>query len=82
MEHGEDPLEELVDHGDLVEVPLALLDHSENAELDEVGVLAEDVGQFEESGVDEDGEGVPLEEARKANDCLALNSEYCHELIQ
>ena len=39
-------------------------------------MLAEDVGQLEEGGVDEDGEGVPLEESREADDGLALNSEY------
>ena len=39
-------------------------------------MLSEDVCQLEEGRVDEDGEGVPLEEPREADDGLALESEY------
>ena len=40
-------------------------------------MLSEDVGQLEEGRVDEDGEGVPLEESREADDGLALKkAEY------
>ena len=52
---------------------LALLHHPENAQTEEIGVpLPEDVGQFEEARVDENGEGELGEETGEADDRLAL----------
>ena len=53
----------------------ALLDHSENAESDEVGALPEDVGQLQQGRVDEDGERVLGEQPRELDDGLALLSQ-------
>ena len=54
---------------------LALLDHPENAEADEVGALPEDVGQLQQGRVDEDGERVLGEQPRELDDGLALLSQ-------
>ena len=54
---------------------LALLDHSENTEADEVGALPEDVGQLQQGRVDEDGERVLGEQPRELDDGLALLSQ-------
>ena len=72
---GDDPLEELVHTGNLVQVEAALLEDPQHAHLEKVGALLEEVGQLHHAGVDEDGEGVLAEEVREPDDGLGLLSQ-------
>ena len=56
----DDPPDQLVHAAHLVQMSLALLTDPEDAELEEVGSLPEDVGQLQHRRVDQDGERVLL----------------------
>ena len=73
MEHREDPLDKLIDVGDLVQMPVAMIaEDTEDAQTEEVGGLTEHIGQLQGRGIDQDRERVLLEQLWEPNQGLAL----------
>ena len=52
----------------LVQMEAALLKHSENADLEKVGSLLEELSELHHSRVDEDGEGILGEQVGKPDE--------------
>lgn len=73
---GEDLTNEFINVEDLLEVGFTLLANSKDPETKEVGAGAEHIGEFEKCGVDQDWEGIPLEERGETDDGLALVTDF------